>query len=585
MSDILLTDMTAVCSPGSILSGSPQNGKWRTVRYETRDAADTDGEVDARGAPAVVAGISGCMISSSSGSAPDITINLKREGWYAVYVGVGPSWKVLTSARFRIRLSGDPCFTTISLLGQESKEEIVLKEFLWKREDLTGQDLVIRPLKETHIAYVRLVPLSESEAAGLKADSGNRDTKRLIAFKDARIYQNAKDKSDLLETVEAFRDSDFRALCQMVARTDACEYPTKIGYYRKKTRDVMEKISPGAVPFMEMMEHAHRIGLDFYAYVRMAFRLPYEEISGDSLPVSGCGLAGERPELMCQTRDGTRVVHLSYAYPEVRERVVSVIREIAEYGVDGINLAFTRGPVYVLYEKPVIESFKKEHGVDPREIDDKDERWLKHRAGYMTELVRDVRKTLKDKKSRNGKSITLSALLYYGQAENLLHGLDVDTWIEEGLIDELMPQTKIHYMSPIDEIDMTYYSNITKNTDVRLYPGPWINGNGRDRGNHGDNDDVVERAKLWYRRGADGLSFWDITDGVQEICYDMEGPLKCRNAPLWNVLKRLGHRDELTGIPEKEKVRCVPLKSLDGWDVSHVFEETGIRLIIQQGGG
>lgn len=573
MSGTLLTNMAEICRPSSALSETAEEGKWQTVRYETGDASPD------------VAGVTGCMIGSSTSGAPDATIALNREGWHAIHIGVGPSWKVLSSSRFRIKLSGDPCFTTVTMLGQKSKEEIVLKEFLWKPADLTGQDLIIRPLKDTYIAYVRLVPLSESQVAGLKAGSGNRETKRLIGFKDSRIFHDAKDRSDLLETVEAFRDSDFKALCQMVARADACEYPTKVGYYRKKTRDVMEKICPGTVPFKEMLEHAHRIGLDFYAYVRMAYRLPYEEISGDSLPVSGCGLAGERPELMCQTRDGTRVVHLSYAYPEVRERVVSVIREIAEYGVDGINLAFTRGPVYVLYEKPVIESFEREHGVDPREIDDRDERWLRHRAGYMTEFVRDVRKVLKDLEGRTGKSVKLSALLYYGEAENLLHGLDVRTWVGEGLIDELMPQTKIHYMSPIDEIDMTWYSSIAKDTAVRLYPGPWINGNGRDRGNHGDNDDVIERAKLWYGRGADGLSFWDIKDGEQELCLDMEGPLKCSYSPLWNVLKRLGHKEELDELSEKGKITYVPLKSMDGWDVSHVFEETGIRLIIQQGGG
>lgn len=69
----------------------------------------------------------------------------------------------------------------------------------------------------------------------------------------------------------------------------------------------------------------------------------------------------QHPEFRCQDRDGTEITRLSYAFPEVRELVISFFEEVAEYGADGIGLIFTRGLPVLLYEEPLVEGFKAEY--------------------------------------------------------------------------------------------------------------------------------------------------------------------------------------------------------------------------------
>ncbi len=43
-----------------------------------------------------------------------------------------------------------------------------------------------------------------------------------------------------------------------------------------------------------------------------------------------------------------------------------------------------RRPPLVEYEKPVLDSFRQATGLDATRLDDRDPRWLEHRAGVLT---------------------------------------------------------------------------------------------------------------------------------------------------------------------------------------------------------
>ncbi len=114
----------------------------------------------------------------------------------------------------------------------------------------------------------------------------------------------------------------------------------------------------------------------------------------------------DHPEFRWIRRDG-RSFHsqLSYAFPEVREYKLGLLKEILDYDIDGIFLDWIRtgdirdnpqnddmGVVDYGYEQPNIEKFQEEYGISPYDITNGDERWIKCRAEPVTEFMRQVRK-------------------------------------------------------------------------------------------------------------------------------------------------------------------------------------------------
>ena len=138
--------------------------------------------------------------------------------------------------------------------------------------------------------------------------------------------------------------------------------------------------------------------------------------------------------------DGTPVEKASYAFPEVRAHMLAIIRESAElFDIDGVSLAFNRGPLFAAYEQPVLDDFRKEFGADARALRLDDPRLAKVRARFLNEFVRDVRRMLGEVGKVRGKRLELSAW-YPGQtiAERQWDGVEVETWIREGLLDSIV---------------------------------------------------------------------------------------------------------------------------------------------------
>ncbi|MBN2295798.1 MAG: hypothetical protein JXM70_25430 [Pirellulales bacterium] len=105
----------------------------------------------------------------------------------------------------------------------------------------------------------------------------------------------------------------------------------------------------------------------------------------------------------CERPDGTSIdPHLSIAYPQVVEYRIALIKELLSFGVDGILLVVCSS---VGYESPVIESFMKEHGIDPRKIGEHDPRWIKHQARYFTDFVRKVNQVIRDEERKSGRKL------------------------------------------------------------------------------------------------------------------------------------------------------------------------------------
>lgn len=215
-------------------------------------------------------------------------------------------------------------------------------------------------------------------------------------------------------------------------------------------------------PLRDAVEVAHELGLELSAWSTF-----YEETHVQMVTTQ---FAAQHPECWWVARNGKRrASKLSFAYPEVRQYKLALLREQLAYGVDDICLDFFRenqtyqdrhgallpkqevdrdGVCIYGYEPAMVEAFRRAYGADPHTLSNADENWIRFRASFLTDFVRELRKELKSKKISLTAKVramgSVQAPFPYWEPEtaptNSLRGSFVDwvTWVAEGLLDEVM---------------------------------------------------------------------------------------------------------------------------------------------------
>ncbi len=539
---IFVSDLSR-CQPSTALSKVNKKQHWTLIPYVTDK-------------------VSGTMIGAGSmADAPDVTIPLGVSGWHAVYVGFWNAHHDYDGdTTIKLKLTDDPCFRPISAaaapmnwkLRPQEAVETELQESFFTYADLTGRDLIIgqqtkgRP-KKAYVAYVKLVPLSKKEVDAIEKDRARKDTRVLIATNDGASFlvgKGSTTKEEILEQVEPYRYSDVGKVIWAFTYGDRTGYPSKVGRFigiseqditirpaeETRLKSLNTLTSKGLIPAQVALEHVHDMGLPFDAMFRMSIR-------GDMPPgdwSTGHGLVRKKPWVRMVAKDGTPLEKASYAFPEVQDHVLSLIREVAErFDIDGVNLGWIRGPQFVGYEAPVIEDFKKEYGEDPRKLDDNEERVQRLRAKYVTEFVRKVRQLLNELGSKRRRRFELSAWVFSSES-NLFFGLDAETWVAEGLLDSIIASGPKEFVQSV------------KARNCRFYQG-WGS---------------AEYVLKGYEKGVDGFAAWDLSMAI--FGYSQEVPHR------WALVSRVGHPDEVAAFAkEPPKITTVKLKSVGGFDISH----------------
>ena len=344
------------CQPSSAVGDEPQRGRWRTLAYE----AET---------------VSGVMVlAGPETAAQDIAYPLDVSGWHAVSIGVHGERR--TNSRVQVKLAGDDTFSILTVEPTGHVQGGQLHEVFWRVADLTGRQLVLGQMSwrvapgdgpGTHqsapagIAYVKLVPLSAEELTTWRADRERTDTRRLFAHNDAHsvhFIDRPTTAADIRRHVEVYHDSDISRLYWEAGIGDLAFYFSKIGtipthdglgdFGRQGDRLLAESWrifrEQDVDPFQVALDHAHEIGLEFHAGYRVAgFHFPPP---GDHFN-HGVSLYDAHPEWRGEDRNGNRTPRLAYTYPGVRQFVVSILREIAGFDIDGVCLLYNRRPPLV----------------------------------------------------------------------------------------------------------------------------------------------------------------------------------------------------------------------------------------------
>ncbi len=151
--------------------------------------------------------------------------------------------------------------------------------------------------------------------------------------------------------------------------------------------------------------------------------------------------------------------NMSFAFPEVMEHKLALMRELLQYDLKGILLDCVRQHCFLLkdgavidedlvylggYEEPILHAFREKTGKDPFALPNADEEWIQFRADYNTEFVRRLRTMIRETKPDvklgamvRAKGAKSGKFIHQGNAlrETLI---DLRRWSKEGLLDTLL---------------------------------------------------------------------------------------------------------------------------------------------------
>jgi len=250
--------------------------------------------------------------------------------------------------------------------------------------------------------------------------------------------------------------------------------------YRENTRRLIEA---GANPPDLAVEHGRRLGLNILPVVRMndehdQYDFARQEVSAFKLAnphlligwpeyVDFDKSVGGHPDQM--SMDCFTWGMFDYAHEEVREHKFAIIEEfITRWDNDGISLDFDRSP-----------RFFKEYG---REED----------AALMTDFIRRVRTLLDETAQKRNRPQHLHVRLIPEIEVCKERGMDIATWVKDGLVDAISPGCGYLTFS----LDLAPWLDLVDGHACWVYPS----------NNKWKTPDITRAwAKLMYQRGAHGL--------------------------------------------------------------------------------
>ena len=235
--------------------------------------------------------------------------------------------------------------------------------------------------------------------------------------------------------------------------------------------------------------------------------------------------AQNHPEWNEIARDGwLDASRLCYAIPEFRAERVAILVEAATIGCEGLVLDFLRQPPMARYHPALVNGYGEQAGVDPRSITIAEKGrfldWCRYRAGFVTELLRELKLALDPIRTLSDRRIAVQARIPNdGFEANLIAGLDVETWVSEGLINEIA-LSELHWMPGYDDWTDRPYIELGARHSLPVFgssnclpmqKGPW-SGKVNPRG---VNPLVLARRALRSMEdGAQGISLYQSDTGV-----------------------------------------------------------------------
>jgi len=371
----------------------------------------------------------GTRLSGAAGSElPQLTMPLRLRGPHAIFV--------YSLGGVRLRLTGD-------LRSDRLGSRMPYSEELWRWTRLDGQHLVVRQSyaytgpAATSLDYVKIVPLTDAQVAGLDAAFGTPD-RFLASYWEPYSYafsDNVQDAAWHLQYLDAYREAGVSLVdtqlgrfgMKMVFETRASDqllYQTQgdpIGAIAHPQTTNVGRMQQYTNTWQATLTFCRMLGLNAHANFGATNCYPGSPLQGD--------FSKQHPEWM-------RGHALRYEVPEVRRFILDVYREALDIGATGLSIDFCRYP----------------EGIDT--------------AATATGFFRDLRALADEYGSRQGKRIPI-LVRFPAEGVRLAERFDYAAWVREGLVDYLCPsniQGRFHYF------DIAPYVKATEGSACTLLP-------------------------------------------------------------------------------------------------------------------
>ena len=248
--------------------------------------------------------------------------------------------------------------------------------------------------------------------------------------------------------------------------------------------NVKSLIDAGYDPLNILIDRAHDKGMDFFASLRLNHPMDPADVDNPF----NWQFRMDHPE-WCLTGSGKH--SFNWVYPEVRaERFAYIEEYLTQYDIEGLELEFTFCPYY----------FEDDEG--------------EQNAHIMTDYLRDVRRLADETAAKRGRPMEIGARVLPTRAGNLAQGLDVAAWIQDGLLDFVVPT--IYQDHQVDaNLPFEWLVDLTDGTGCDVYPtlqravrGLDIADNRFDPSSlevHASIEQLRAGAASFWERGADGI--------------------------------------------------------------------------------
>lgn len=260
-------------------------------------------------------------------------------------------------------------------------------------------------------------------------------------------------------------------------------------------------IERGYDPLEVMIDRAHETGMEFIG----SLRLTHSSDPADTGNAHNWQFKIDHPEwaLKGSASDPNRKNNFNWKHPEVRAERFAIAEETcARYDVDGIELDLTFNPYY--FEENEVEE----------------------NLHVLTAFLRELRSTANASAKKRGRRLDVGARLLPSLQANNDAGFDVVTWIEEGLLDFVVPNVYSHM--PIDpDFPFTWATELAKSSGCEVYPalGSTL---GANREQYASTEHYRAAAAAYWSRGADGLYLpwypWPIGSEQRQILTEISDP-------------------------------------------------------------
>ncbi|MBZ2198998.1 family 10 glycosylhydrolase [Occultella gossypii] len=474
-----LPESVIMLSPGDVAQGI--GGSYLFVAVD--QATDSTGK-DAAAAGWLVSDYtwdgeqaSGVFIESSASAGP-LTIPATLAGWCAVSVGC-----VSGSEAISATIGGQTTTVAISTLAEPDSygPGAITESYLGAFDLSAAPEVILQPVtdKVSRVAYLRFRSLTTEETAlAQEPDEGAAGTRMMIDNDgySEYAYRNVTTEAKLRARVAEFGGHDVGAISYCLLGTTLTNYNSSVAIGPRESKEwmspelwsgllatdrtVIDRLiglnDAGVVPHATVADEGASYGMETFASLRA---------SGNYSPTYRAGLNGKKyadlyPEYGRENFDGSTSFRLSYAYPEMQSYILDLLVEAGSFpNIAGVMLDLCRYPDVVGWDPPLVSAYQEEYGVDPRLETTVAgiERWLAFRCEPVTSLLREVRAALPAQKVM----VRIPRNWYFD------YGLDVETWVSEGLIDILVPSAATQENFWTNEL--ADFVDLVAETPVALY--------------------------------------------------------------------------------------------------------------------